>query len=58
MVLDTEFECSVKYQILVIKGKFLAFLAQIWSKIIQYGQKYTMEPRELDKTTFLLSLKN
>ena len=41
MVLDTEFECSVKYQILVIKGKFLDFLGQIWSKIVQNYPKWS-----------------
>ena len=36
MALDTECESSVKYQILVVKGHFLAFFG---SNLVQIGQK-------------------
>ena len=55
MVLDTEFEFSLKYQILVLQGHFLAFFG---SNLVLNGQKHNLQPREPDKNTYQLSLKS
>ena len=43
MLLDAYLKCSVEYKILLLKGNFLAFLTQIWSKLVKntiYSQDY------------------